>query len=92
MRNCSEIILSEIANENHFKVLVGRIKLELEGKVISEIRGIDSIYVDFEINGNKVTLHHETFEGITVFPTDLEFSTKEENELIITIGQELKDA
>jgi len=58
---------------------------------INKLDGLDSLYWDFIIDKKRLTLHFDTFAGVSIFPTNLKDATDEENAAILDIGKNLFD-
>ena len=81
MKNYSETLLSDISNTSLFDKISKKIELEFDAKISSDLRGLDSTYIDFLVGNCKITLHQEHFIGIIIHPTELDNASKEENVL-----------
>ena len=86
----SEIIISEQPDSALFQSLADRLVSDFEAKIIEKINDFDSAYWDFEINSEIITLHQQTFIGISIFPKDLDKASITANQLAETIGFKLK--
>ncbi len=86
----SEIILTEQPDSSLFIRLADGIVSEYKASIIEKLNGLDSVYWDFLVESEIITLHQQTFIGITIFPRDLEKSTAEANRLAEKIAAMLK--
>ncbi len=90
MQDYSEITISNKPDDNLFYQLADIIETDFKAKLINSTADLDSKYWDFKIDGQEITLHQQTFSGITLYPTRLEGSTEEENTLAEKVGFRLK--
>ena len=86
----SEILITEQPDSSLFQRLADRIVSEFKAKIIEKINDFDSAYWDFEVNSEIITLHQQTFIGISVFPKDLDKASIAANQLAEKIAFKLK--
>jgi len=89
-RTYSTILISNEADNALFDSLLDRLKTEFKAEFIERVEDLDSKYCDFKITDIVLTIHQQTFIGITLFPKELNEASKKENLLAETIGYELK--
>ncbi|OJV45717.1 MAG: hypothetical protein BGO40_07200 [Chryseobacterium sp. 39-10] len=75
-----KVVLTTKIENNLFEYFQKRIINEFRAETINEIKTNDFMYFDFNIKEDYLTLHSEIFTGISIFPTKLENSTKNEND------------
>lgn len=90
MKSYSEILISDKPDDKLFYHLADRIKTEFKAKQFSSDGDLDSKYWDFKIGVQEITLHQQSFVGITIYPTKQKGGTEEENYLVEKIGFRLK--
>ncbi len=86
----NEIQISNEANDGLLILFISRIETEFEGKQIERLQNMDSVYIDFLIEEQKLTLHQETFSGLSIFPTNQERITERTKNLAQSIGYRLR--
>jgi hypothetical protein len=86
----SEILITEQIAPALFQNLADRLVAENNAKIIEKINEFDSIYWDFKVNIEVVTLHLQTYIGISIYPKELDKATIEANQLVERIGFKLK--
>ena len=86
----SEILITEQTNNVIFKRLADRIISEFKAINIDQINDLDSIYWDFKIKSEIITLHQHTFIGISIFPKDLNNASKKANGIAAIVAFKLK--
>lgn len=86
----SEILMTEQPDSALFKRLADRIVSEFKATIIEQINDMDSAYWDFQVQSEVITLHQQTYLGISVFPRDLENASISANELAEKIAFKLK--
>jgi hypothetical protein len=86
----SEIIITEQPDSSLFKRLADRIVSEFKAKLIEKINDLDSTYWDFQVKSEIITLHQQTFVGISTFPKDLDKASIVANQLAEKIAFKLK--
>jgi 3',5'-cyclic AMP phosphodiesterase CpdA len=89
-KNYSEILLSSLPDNSLFIDFADRIKNEFKAEIVDKINDLDTVYWDLKINSDLITLHQQTFIGITVFPKDLDNASRQVNDLVERIGFKLK--
>ena len=62
---------------------------ELNIVFINKLDGFDTLYWDFKVNGNLLTLHYQVFFGLSVYPTKLKDASDSENKKVLEIGEVL---
>ena len=67
----SEILITEQADNSLFERFADRIVIEFKAKIIGKANDLDSIYWDFQIKSEIITLHYQVFLGIYIFPKEL---------------------
>ncbi len=85
-----EVLICEYPDDALFDIFLHRIIKDFKGHLLHKVQNQDVRYYDFLINQIQITLHMETFVGITVFPTELNQSNHETQNTITTIGMNLK--
>ena len=75
-----KVNLIDKPDKNLFEYFKNRIINDFKAEIINEIQNADFTYFDFKIKEDFLTLHSETFTGISIFPTNLEIATKSEND------------
>lgn len=90
LKQYSEILISEQPDSSFFRKLANRIISEFKAKVIDKISDLDSTYWNFQVKSEIITLHQQTFIGISVFPKDLDKALIEANKLAEKIAFALK--
>lgn len=90
MKEYSQISLTQNIKNQTFIELSNRIQSEFGGRVVNDLSDLDSKYRDFLIKGNRITLHENTFTGISIFPTKLAEAEKDENLVVEQLGFNLK--
>lgn len=86
----SEILIAEQPDSSLFQRLADRIVSEFKAKIIERINDLDSVYWDFQIKSEIITLHQKTFIGISIFPKDLDNASIAANELAEKVAFKLK--
>lgn len=86
----AEIILTEQSDSSLFIRLADRIVSEYKATIIKKLNGLDEVYWDFLVESEIITLHQQTYIGISIFPKDLERSTAKANRLAEKIAATLK--
>jgi hypothetical protein len=89
-RTYTEILISEEADSTVFESCASKLTLLFGAKIINHVNDLDTDYLDVEIDQEKITLHRQTFIGISIFPTDLENATQQANTLVEKVGRQLK--
>ena len=89
-KSYKEILISEHTDDDIFDVFVKVIIQEFKAVLVHLIKNQDVRYYDFLINEKEITLHMETFVGITLFPTKLEKANEETQKTVDIIGLNLK--
>jgi len=90
MKGYSEISLTENVDNQTFDELSSRIESEFNGHIKNDLTDLESKYRDFDIGGKRITLHKNTFAGVSIFSTKLEKAESDENILVESIGYKLK--
>lgn len=86
----SEIILSEQPDNERLDEIAKKLISEFGAKSIGRVYDLDSLYWDFKIDSEIITLHQQTFIGITIFPRELVNATAKANQIVERIGLLLK--
>jgi len=86
----SEIIITEHADSSLFKRLADRIVSEFKAKLVEKINDLDTVYWDFQVKSEIITIHQQTFIGISVFPKELDKASIVANQLAEKIAFKLK--
>lgn len=81
-----EIQIASKPDNAQFKKFADIIISEFRGEILNKINNLDTIYWDFKVKSEIITLHQQAFVGITVFPKDLDKSTTRAKELAERIG------
>lgn len=89
-RKFSEIVLADVPNDKLFLAIADRIVIEFEAEIIEKVNDLDSIYWDFKIGSEIITLHQQIFMGITIFSKELNNASIKANKLVEKIGFQLK--
>ncbi|MBP6091218.1 MAG: hypothetical protein KA521_08190 [Crocinitomicaceae bacterium] len=89
-KSYSEIIIKEQPDNSLFKRLADRIVFEFKAKIIEKINDLDSAYWDFQVKSEIITLHQQTYIGISVYPKDLDKASIAANQLAEKIAFKLK--
>ena len=57
-------------DSEQFKHLAEEVRNKLGGRWIEKLDGLDQSYWDLDVQGEKVTVHREHYEGVSVFCDD----------------------
>ncbi len=85
-----EILICAYSNDLLFDLLADSIISDLTGELINQLQNEDSRYHDFLIGREHITLHMNTFIGITIFPTELNLANDESEKITEIVGSRLK--
>lgn len=86
----SEIVITKQPDSSLFKRLADRIVSEFNAKIVEQIDSLDSSYWDFQVKSETITLHQQTYIGISVFPRELDKASIVANQLAEKIAFKLK--
>ncbi len=89
-KSYKEILISEQIDNSIFDVFVKVIIQEFKADLVHQVKNQDVRYYDFLIGEEEITLHMETFVGITLFPTKLEKADEVTQKTVGIIGLNLK--
>ena len=79
----TEAVLAERGSVEDFFKIAGLLQASMDISLENRVSETDSIYWDFTYNGRVLTLHHNTFSGISIFPVSLNRATELENEAVL---------
>lgn len=79
--------LSKDADWTLFEKLVRYIESDFKAKLVKRIDGLDQRYWDLSIDGKQLTLHLDTFAGISILSDENDDMT---NEWLINIATKLE--
>lgn len=86
----TEVEISTDADSGLFENFINQLVSEYHAKLLNHIHGVDTDYADFLLQDEKLTLHRQTFTGISMFPTELGNANPQANELARQVGSQLK--
>ena len=79
----TEAVLAERGSVEDFFKIAGLLQASMDISLENRVSETDSIYWDFTYNGRVLTLHHNTFSGISIFPVSLNRAIELENEAVL---------
>lgn len=85
----SEIVLSEYPDDRLLIEIVKKLISEFKAESIRKIYDLDSLYWDFKIDSEIITLHQQTLIGIAIFHKELANATIKANQIVEEIGFKL---
>jgi len=85
----TEAIITENCSQQEFLKIAGIIQISLDTSFENKINDTDSIYWDFIYKEAKLTLHYNTFFGISIFPESLTSATNLDNQAVIDLSERL---
>jgi hypothetical protein len=86
----TEVLISANADPVEFDNIVNRLVSAFDAKIINHARDPDTDYVDVEVQNEKLTLHRQTFIGISIFPTALDHASRQANIVVEKVVLQLK--
>lgn len=86
-----EVIIEEDCSQDRLMEIADILRKELPAVFDEVVGDTDSYYGDFTYRGITLTLHYNTFIGISVFPKSLGNSTPVENTMVVHVCQMLYD-
>ena len=79
----TEAVISEQGSIEEFFKIAGLLQATMGISLENRVSETDSIYWDFTYNGRALTLHQNTFSGISIFPVSLNRAIELENEAVL---------
>ena len=87
----TEVIIAENCSTQEFLKIAGILQSSLEIFFQDKLSDKDSIYWDFFYKEKELTLHYNTYVGISIFPKVLTNSTKSDNQMVLELSKTLSD-
>jgi hypothetical protein len=87
----TEAILDSNCGYDKFYTAAEIIQRDFQINFISKLDDFDSLYWDFIFEGSQLTLHYNTFFGVSIFPKAFKSASENDNKKVIEIGDLLFD-
>lgn len=85
----TEVIIAEDGSIDEFLKIAGILQISLDISFQNKLRGPDSFYWDFIYKEKELTLHYNTYVGISVFPKALTNATNSDNQVVWDLSKTL---
>lgn len=85
-KGLTEVIVEEDCELDKFYKVADLLSNHFNLIFLDKLVGLDTIYWDFEYNGNDLVLHFNVFMGISIFPKELKSATQTNNESVVEIA------
>lgn len=82
----TEAIIDDDCELSKFYEIAGLLSSDFSLIFSNKLDDIDTLYWDFEYNGNKLVLHYNIYLGISIFPRAFKSATQTDNEAVIEIS------
>ncbi len=87
----TEAIVAENCSKQTFLKIAGIIQMSLDVFFQNKVSDTDSIYWDFTYKEIELTLHYNTYVGISIFPKALTIATNSDNQVVLDLSKTLSD-
>lgn len=87
----TEALIAENCSTDQFLKIAGILQSSLDTFFENKINDTDSIYWDFTYKQTKLTLHYNSFAGVSIFPKSMSNATNMENQVVIDISRLLSN-
>jgi len=90
-RGWAESVIDENCDYDKFYTAAEILQNSFNALFTNKLNDFDTLYWDFQIDSNRLTLYYNIYFGISIYPTKFKEATKEENLAVVEIGQSLYD-
>lgn len=87
----TESIIYENCDFDKFYTAADILKNNFNVQFTNKLNDFDTLYWDFLIDSNCLTLYYNIYLGLSIYPTNFKEATKEENQAVIEVGQNLSN-
>jgi molybdenum cofactor cytidylyltransferase len=87
----TEAIVVENCPVQEFLKIAGILQISLNISFQNKLSDTDSIYWDFIYKEKELTLHYNTYDGISIFPKALKNATNSDNQIVLDLFEKLSD-
>ena len=85
----SEVVIKENCSAETFHVVANELKTKLNVVFTDRLNGLEEKYWNFKYRGTLLTLHYNTYLGVTIFPEQLENASQIDNNNVIEVSSKL---
>ena len=87
----TEAIVAENCSIQEYLKIAGILQISLDISFQNKVSDADSIYWDFTYREKELTLHYNTYVGISIFPKALTNATDSDNQIVMDVSKTLSD-
>ena len=87
---CTEAIIADDGGLKRFYQVAELLTKEFQITFLKKQDDFDTIDWDFDFNKNKLTLHYNIYNGVSIFPTRTSKAGKNENRTVVELANVLE--
>ncbi|MGE5106204.1 MAG: DUF3630 family protein [Sphingobacteriales bacterium] len=88
---CTEAIIEENCGFDRFYKVADILSDSLNISFTNKIDDSDSSYWDFNYKGQRLTLHYDIYNGVSIFPRKYRNAVRKDNEAVVELANVLKN-
>ncbi|MBX3254814.1 MAG: DUF3630 family protein [Chitinophagaceae bacterium] len=88
---CIEAVIDENCGFEKFYGIAGLLTDKLQVNFTNKIDDLDTSYWDFNFKGQKLTLHYNIYDGVSIFPVRHKDAVPKDNEAIKELARILEN-
>lgn len=88
---CTEAVIDENCGFDKFYGIAGLLTDKLQVNFTNKIDGLNTSYWDFNFRGQKLTLHYNIYNGVSIFPVRSKSSLQKDDSVILELVKELEN-
>lgn len=89
-KDWAEFIIDDNCDFDRFYYAAEVLQKHFKVSFLNKLDDFDTLYWDFEVDNNAMTLHYNIYLGLSLFPTRLREADEVENLAVYQLGQVLK--
>ncbi|MBI2730750.1 MAG: DUF3630 family protein [Sphingobacteriales bacterium] len=87
---CTEAIIEENCGFDRFYRVADVLSESLHISFTNKIDDSDSSYWDFNYKGQRLTLHYDIYNGVSIFPRKYRNAVRKDNEAVVELANVLQ--
>ena len=87
---CTEAIIEENCGFDRFYKVADVLSDTLHINFTNKIDDSDSSYWDFSYKGQRLTLHYDIYNGVSIFPRKYRNAVRKDNEAVVELASVLR--
>ncbi|MDX2049389.1 MAG: DUF3630 family protein [Chitinophagaceae bacterium] len=87
---CTEAVISENCGFDKFYNVADLLAEQLRIRFTNKIDDSDTSYWDFIFKGQKLTLHYNIYDGVSIFPRSWKEAVRKDNEAVQELAKILE--